>query len=198
MWFVSWKKVPGAASEPIPEYPIATMEPLTVLVLYSLRFCVIFSVVILWVVAVSDVGSHIRKGSFTAAQLVSMAVAVSVIAVGAIVALNATVPSHGGTGLDQKGQPPWFRPDSGARLSLTLLPTVLASEGLRLCLRNVWQGTPQSPTPVRRVCRGRVGRSADAGLGAWTRTQRLSHILDGLITISPYFKAKRPLRAGEH
>jgi hypothetical protein len=103
MWFVSWKKVPGAVSEPIPEYPIATMEPLTVLVLYSLRFCVIFSVVILWVVAVSDVGSHIRKGSFTAAQLVSMAVAVSVIAVGAIVALNATVPSHGGTGLDQKG-----------------------------------------------------------------------------------------------
>ena len=80
------------------------MEPLTVLLLYSLRFCVIFSVVVLWVVAVSDVESHVRKGLFTTAQLASMAVAVSVIAVGAIVALNATVPSHRGTGLDQKGR----------------------------------------------------------------------------------------------
>ncbi len=80
------------------------MEPLTVLLLYSLRFCVIFSVVVLWVVAVSDVGSHVRKGLFTTAQLVSMAIAVSVIAVGAIVALNATVPSHGWTGIDPKGR----------------------------------------------------------------------------------------------
>jgi hypothetical protein len=80
------------------------MDPLTVLLLYSLRFCVIFSVVILWVVAVSDVGSHARKGLFTTAQLAFMAAAVSVIALGAIVALNATVPSHGWTGTDPKGR----------------------------------------------------------------------------------------------
>jgi hypothetical protein len=80
------------------------MEPLTVVLLYSLRFCVIFSVVVLWVVAVSDVGSHVRKGLFTRAQLASMVVAVSVIAVGAIVALNATVLSHGWAGIDSKRQ----------------------------------------------------------------------------------------------
>ncbi len=80
------------------------MESLTVLLLYSLRFCVIFSVVVLWVVAISDIGGHVRKGLFTTAQLVSVAVAVSVIAVGAIVALNATVPSRGWTGIDQKGR----------------------------------------------------------------------------------------------
>jgi hypothetical protein len=79
------------------------MEPHTLLVLYSLRFCVIFSVVVLWVVAVSDIGSHVRKGLFTAAQLASMAVAVSVIAVGAIVALNATVLSHWWTGIGSRG-----------------------------------------------------------------------------------------------
>ena len=80
------------------------MEPLTILLLYSLRFCVIFSVVVLWVVAVSDVGSHVRKGLYTTAQLAFMAAAVSVIAVGAIVVLNATVPSHGWTGIDPRGR----------------------------------------------------------------------------------------------
>src|SRR5215212_7261688 len=73
------------------------MEPLTIFLLYSLRFLVIFSVVILWVVAMSDIGSHVRKGLFTTAELVSMAAAVSVVAVGAIAALNAAVPSHGWT-----------------------------------------------------------------------------------------------------
>ena len=78
-------------------YSIITMEPLTIFLLYSLRFSVIFSVVILWVVAMSDIGSHVRKGLFTTAKLASMAIAVSVVAVGAIAALNAVVSSHGWT-----------------------------------------------------------------------------------------------------
>ena len=84
-------------------YSIVTMEPLTIFLLYSLRFSVIFSVVILWVVAMSDIGSHVRKGLFTTAKLASMAVAVSVVAVGAIAALNAVVPSYGWTGISPRG-----------------------------------------------------------------------------------------------
>lgn len=79
------------------------MEPLTVFLLYSLRFSVFFSVVILWVVAMSDIGSHVRKGLFTTGKLASMAVAVSVVAVGAIAALNAVVPSHGWTEIGPRG-----------------------------------------------------------------------------------------------
>ena len=75
------------------------MDPLTVFLLYLVRFSVIFSVVILWVVAVSDIWSHVRKGAFTTAKLTAMAAAVSVVAVGAIAGLNAVVPSHGWTGL---------------------------------------------------------------------------------------------------
>jgi hypothetical protein len=74
-----------------------SLEPLTVFLLYSLRFSVIFSVVILWVVAMSDIGSHVRKGLFTTTTMASMAVAVSVVAVGTIVALNAVVPVHAWT-----------------------------------------------------------------------------------------------------
>jgi hypothetical protein len=80
-----------------------TKEPLTVFLLYSLRFSVIFMVVILWVVAMSDIGSHVRKGLFTAAKLASIAVAVSVVAVAAIAALNALSPSQEWTGIDPKG-----------------------------------------------------------------------------------------------
>ncbi len=80
-----------------------TMEPLTVFLLYSLRFSVIFLVVILWVVAMSDIGSHVRKGLFTTAKLASMAIAVSVVTVGAIAALNAVVPSYGWTGIGPRG-----------------------------------------------------------------------------------------------
>jgi hypothetical protein len=79
------------------------MEPLTVFLLYSLRFSVIFSVVILWVVAMSDIGSHVRKGLFTTGTLASMSIAVSVVAVVAIAALNAVVPSHGWTGMGLRG-----------------------------------------------------------------------------------------------
>ena len=71
--------------------------------MYSLRFSVIFSVVILWVVAMSDIRSHVREGLFTSAKLASMAVAVSVVALGAIAALNAAVPSHGWTGIGPRG-----------------------------------------------------------------------------------------------
>lgn len=71
--------------------------------MYSLRFSVIFSVVILWVVAMSDIRSHVREGLFTTAKLASMAVAVSVVALGAIAALNAAVPSHGWTGIAPRG-----------------------------------------------------------------------------------------------
>ena len=84
-------------------YSIVTMEPLTIFLLYSLRFSVIFSVVILWVVAMSDIGSHVRKGLFTTAKLASMAIAVSVVAVGAIAALNAVVSSHGWTEIGPRG-----------------------------------------------------------------------------------------------
>jgi hypothetical protein len=73
------------------------MEPLTTFLLYSLRFLVILSAVLLWVVAMSEIRTHARKGSFTTAQLAFMAVAVSVVAVGAIAALNSAVPSHGWT-----------------------------------------------------------------------------------------------------
>jgi hypothetical protein len=78
------------------------MEPLTVFLLYSLRFSVNFLVVVLWVVAVSDIGSRVRKGSFTAARLTSMTVAISVVAVVAIAALNAVVPSHGWIGIGSR------------------------------------------------------------------------------------------------
>lgn len=73
------------------------MEPLTTFLLYSLRFLVIVSAVLLWAVAMSEIKTHARKGSFTTAQLAFMAVAVSVIAVGAIAALNTAVPSRGWT-----------------------------------------------------------------------------------------------------
>ncbi len=80
-----------------------TIEPVTVFLLYSLRFSVIFSVVILWAVAMSDIRSHVRKGLFTTTKLASMAVAVSIVAVGAIATLNVAVPSHGWTGISPGG-----------------------------------------------------------------------------------------------
>ena len=73
------------------------MEPLTTFLLYSLRFLVILSAILLWVVAMSEIKTHSRKGSFTTAQLAFMAVAVSIVAVGAIAALNTAVPSRGWT-----------------------------------------------------------------------------------------------------
>jgi hypothetical protein len=73
------------------------MEPLTTFLMYSLRFLMILSAVLLWVVAMSEIKTHSREGSFTTAQLAFMAVAVSVVAVGAIAALNTAVPSHGWT-----------------------------------------------------------------------------------------------------
>ena len=78
------------------------MEPLTTFLLYSLRFLVILSAILLWVVAMSEIRTHVRKGSFTTAQLALMAVAVSVVAAGAIAALNTAVPSHGWTDTNPK------------------------------------------------------------------------------------------------
>ena len=78
------------------------MEHLTVF-LYLLRFCVIFSVIMLWVVAMSEIRSHARRGLFTTAQLASMAIAVSIVAVGAIATLNVIVPLHQGTAIDPRG-----------------------------------------------------------------------------------------------
>jgi hypothetical protein len=64
-----------------------------------LRFSVIFSVFLLWVVAMSDGGSHVPKGgSFATAELTAMAVVVCVVALGTIATLNATVPSYWWTG----------------------------------------------------------------------------------------------------
>ena len=80
------------------------MEPLMVLLLYSLRFSVIFSVVILWVVAMSEIKSHVREGLFTTAKLASMAVAVSIVAVGAIATLNVVIPSHEWTEISPRGR----------------------------------------------------------------------------------------------
>jgi hypothetical protein len=70
------------------------MEHLTIFLLYSLRFSVIFAVVLLWVVAMSQIGSHRSKGLFMTAELAFMAVAVSAVAVCVIAALNAVVPFH--------------------------------------------------------------------------------------------------------
>ncbi len=66
--------------------------PLTTFLLYSLRFLAIFSVVMLWVVAMSEIGSHTRLRSFPTVKLASVAVAVSTAAVGAIVAVHAALP----------------------------------------------------------------------------------------------------------
>lgn len=70
------------------------MAHLAVFLLYFLWFSIVFSVVMLWFVALSDIRSHARKGAFTTAELASMAVAVSVVAVGAIFTANAVV-RHG-------------------------------------------------------------------------------------------------------
>jgi hypothetical protein len=70
------------------------MEHLTFFLLYSLRFSVIFAVILLWVVAMSQIGSHRRKGLFMTAELAFMAVAVSAVAVCTIAALNTVVPSR--------------------------------------------------------------------------------------------------------
>jgi hypothetical protein len=68
------------------------MEALGALFLYFMRFMAIFSVVVLWAVALGDIGSHARVGSFTAVKLVTMAIAISVVAVVAIAASYAVVP----------------------------------------------------------------------------------------------------------
>ncbi len=79
------------------------MEHLTFFLLYLLRFSVIFSVIMLWVVAMSEIRSHARRGLFTTAQLASMAVAVSIVAVGAIATLNVIIPLHQWTAIDLRG-----------------------------------------------------------------------------------------------
>jgi hypothetical protein len=68
------------------------VDNLTFLLLYSLRFSVIFAVTLLWVVAMSQIHDHRRKGSFTTAELASVAAAVSIAALSVIAALNAVVP----------------------------------------------------------------------------------------------------------
>ncbi len=70
------------------------MAHLAVFVLYFLWFSIVFAVVVLWFVALSDIKSRARKGAFTAIQLSFMAVAVSVAAAGTLVTANAVV-RHG-------------------------------------------------------------------------------------------------------
>ena len=79
------------------------MEHLTFFLLYALRFSVIFAVILLWVVALSQIGSHRRKGSFMTAELAFMAVAVSAVAVCVIAALNAIAPSRAWTDNSPRG-----------------------------------------------------------------------------------------------
>lgn len=71
------------------------MAHLAVFVLYFLWFSVVFAVVVLWFVALSDINkSRARKGAFTASQLSLMAVAVSVAAASTLFTANAVV-RHG-------------------------------------------------------------------------------------------------------
>lgn len=68
------------------------MAHLAVFVLYVLWFSIVFAVVVLWFVALSEINKNrARKGAFTATQLSLMAVAVSVAAVGSLVSANAVV-----------------------------------------------------------------------------------------------------------
>lgn len=67
------------------------MEALAALFLYFLRFMVIFSVVVLWAVALGEIGSHARDGTYAAIKLTTMAIVISVVAVGAIAASYAVV-----------------------------------------------------------------------------------------------------------
>jgi hypothetical protein len=67
------------------------MESFAAFLLYLLWFLMVFLVIILWVAAISDIKNHVRKGLFKPAELRFMAVAVSVVAVSAIVAANAVV-----------------------------------------------------------------------------------------------------------
>ena len=78
------------------------MEPLTTSLLYSLRFLLILAAILLWAVAISDIRRHARGGSFTTTQLAATAVAVSLVAAGAIAAVNAAVP-HGPSPSQPKG-----------------------------------------------------------------------------------------------
>lgn len=73
------------------------MEHLTFFLLYSLRFSAILVVVMLWTVAMSSIGGHARQGLCTSAELAFVVVAVSVVAVGAVAALNAVVPTRAWT-----------------------------------------------------------------------------------------------------
>jgi hypothetical protein len=68
------------------------MEALATLFLYILRFMVIISVVVLWTGALGEIENHARDGSFAAAKLATMAIAISVVAVGAIAASYAVIP----------------------------------------------------------------------------------------------------------
>jgi hypothetical protein len=67
------------------------MESFAAFLLYLLWFLMVSLVIILWVAAISDIKNHVRKGLFKPAELRLMAVAVSVVAVSAIVAANAVV-----------------------------------------------------------------------------------------------------------
>jgi hypothetical protein len=67
------------------------MAPVAAFLWYFLWFLIVFLVTILWVAAMSDIRDHVRKGLFKPAELMFMAVAVSVVAVGSIVAGNAIV-----------------------------------------------------------------------------------------------------------
>jgi hypothetical protein len=68
------------------------MEPFAALLLYFLRFTAISLVVLMWAVALDTIESHARDGSVTLAKSATMAVAVSVVAVGAIAASYGAVP----------------------------------------------------------------------------------------------------------
>jgi hypothetical protein len=58
---------------------------------YILWCLAVLGVVTLWFVALSEIGSHARRGVFTAAQLAYMGAAVSVVAVMAVTTLSTVL-----------------------------------------------------------------------------------------------------------
>lgn len=67
---------------------------------------VLFAVISLWAVAMSQISAHLRRGVFPVARLATMALTVSAVAVVTVIAAGAAFSSG----------PPW--PDSPAGVSL--------------------------------------------------------------------------------
>ena len=65
------------------------MSPVTSILWYASWPSLTFAVLVLWSFGVSDVGSHRRRGTFSGAGLLCMAVCVSLVAVAAVAGVGA-------------------------------------------------------------------------------------------------------------